>query len=335
MLPDERIARSQAPRRTRRSQPCPAGRREGGVEGSSLDQTRAGRVDEQGVGLHQGEVPGGHDPSGLGRELQVQAHDVGARAQSASRSAPASQPSARARSSDPARPQASTLHPERSRRTARRARRSPVADDPERLPVQLPPDRRLPGTRPQRDGVLDEAAGRREDQRQRQLRGSIRRPGARADDDAAPRAGLDVDVRRPAARLADQPEVGEQVEQRRVDRRALADQHESLGVADLGGPLGEVRRPLRRARRRRARRRARSTRAARPPAGSPPSRRRAPRDLIAPGREPARETRNPAWVLRFRLTLSRPAVSSFTPRWECGTQRKEDACPSPRKSSRN
>ena len=85
---------------------------------------------------------------------------------------------------------------------------------------------------------------RREDQRQRELRRCVRRPGPGADDDSAPRAGLDVDVRRPAAGLADQPQVGEEVEQRLVDRRPLADEDERLGVADLRRPLREARRPL-------------------------------------------------------------------------------------------
>ena len=47
-----------------------------------------------------------------------------------------------------------------------------------------------------------------------------------------------------AAGLADQPQVGEERQQRCVDRRALADQDERLRVADLGSPLGNRLRPL-------------------------------------------------------------------------------------------
>jgi small subunit ribosomal protein S15 len=38
----------------------------------------------------------------------------------------------------------------------------------------------------------------------------------------------------------------------------------------------------------------------------------------------ARRSLDPAWMLRFRLTLSRPAVSSFTPRGECGDVEQEE-----------
>ena len=60
----------------------------------------------------------------------------------------------------------------------------------------------------------------------------------RGDDDAVPRAGVDVDVRIDAA-LADELELRQALEQRRADRRALADQHQRLGVLQ---PLGERRR---------------------------------------------------------------------------------------------
>ena len=55
------------------------------------------------------------------------------------------------------------------------------------------------------------------------------------DDDAEPRAGVDVDVRIDAA-LADQPQLRQLLQQRRADLRALADEHQRLGVAQ---PLGE------------------------------------------------------------------------------------------------
>ena len=58
---------------------------------------------------------------------------------------------------------------------------------------------------------------------------------ARRDDDAEPCAGLDIDVGIDAA-LADQPQAGEALEQRRADPRALADQQQRLTIAQ---PLGE------------------------------------------------------------------------------------------------
>ena len=120
-----------------------------------------------------------------------------------------------------------------------------VACDAEHAAVQLPPDRRLPPSRAERDGVCDEAARRPQDQRQRQLGGRVRRAAAVADDDAAACAGIHVDVRHPAAGLADQAQVGKPFEQRRVDRSALADQDERLCVADLRRPLVQGRGPLR------------------------------------------------------------------------------------------
>src|SRR5258706_5712095 len=52
---------------------------------------------------------------------------------------------------------------------------------------------------------------------------------ARRNDYAAPRAGINVNVRINAA-LADQLESVQTLDQRRADRRALADQHERFGV---------------------------------------------------------------------------------------------------------
>ena len=53
---------------------------------------------------------------------------------------------------------------------------------------------------------------------------------ARRHDDAEPRAGVDIDMRIDAA-LADQPQLRQPLQQRRADLRALADQHQRLGVA--------------------------------------------------------------------------------------------------------
>ena len=97
----------------------------------------------------------------------------------------------------------------------------PVADDPERASVQLPADGRLPRSGTKRDGVGDDAAGRGEDQGERQLGGRVCRPRAGADDDSAPGALRDVDVGHSPAGLADQPQVGEE-RQQRLRRSACA-----------------------------------------------------------------------------------------------------------------
>jgi len=52
-------------------------------------------------------------------------------------------------------------------------------------------------------------------------------------------------MRRSATGLADQPKVGKQLEQRRVDRSALANEDEYLGVADLRRSLCHIGRPVR------------------------------------------------------------------------------------------
>ena len=62
---------------------------------------------------------------------------------------------------------------------------------------------------------------------------------ARRHDHAEPRAGVDVDVRIDAA-LADQPQLGQPLEQRRADLRALADQHQRLGVVQALGQRVDV-----------------------------------------------------------------------------------------------
>src|SRR5438128_139431 len=60
---------------------------------------------------------------------------------------------------------------------------------------------------------------------------SISRRCSDSTSDAAPRARLDVDVGNDPG-LADQPELVQALEQRRADRRALADQHQRLGVLE-------------------------------------------------------------------------------------------------------
>ena len=58
---------------------------------------------------------------------------------------------------------------------------------------------------------------------------------ARRHHDAVLGAGVDVDVRIDAA-LADQPELGQALDQRCADMGALADQHQRFGVLQ---PLGQ------------------------------------------------------------------------------------------------
>jgi hypothetical protein len=62
---------------------------------------------------------------------------------------------------------------------------------------------------------------------------------AGGDDDAEPRALVDVDVRIDAA-LADQPELREALEERRADLGALADQHERLRIHQTLGERIDV-----------------------------------------------------------------------------------------------
>ena len=98
----------------------------------------------------------------------------------------------------------------------------------------------LPGL--ERGHLLRNLPHRREDQPPGQLgRGVRRRAGVlvRRHDDAEPRAGVDVDVRIDAA-LADQPQLRQALEQRRADLRALADQHQRLGVAQALGERVDV-----------------------------------------------------------------------------------------------
>ena len=202
--------RSRAPRRTRRSPRCPGLPAASAASSAprSISPARA-VLTSSASGFISARCRPSRCPRVSGDSFRCRL-TTSERAQSASRSGSASWPSARARSSDAGAAPGEHVHPERRCRTGDERADRPVADDAERPAVQLRSDRRLPGARPQRDGVVDEAAGRREDQRQRELRRGVRRPRPGADDDPAPRAGLDVDVRRPAAGLADQPQVGEQ-----------------------------------------------------------------------------------------------------------------------------
>ena len=152
--------------------------------------------------------------------------------------AAASRPSARARASDAVAPRRAPASRTRRRSRPRPSRcgrshrgrascRAAVAD------ARLPP----PGL--QRRHLLRDLSHRREHQSPGQLRGRVggrARVQVRGDDDAEPRARLDVDVRVDAA-LADQAQAGQPLEQRRADLRALADQHERLEAPQ---PLGEA-----------------------------------------------------------------------------------------------
>src|SRR5262249_56046991 len=67
----------------------------------------------------------------------------------------------------------------------------------------------LPASGPQRGHLLRDAAQRRDDEPPRELGGGVRRPAwhlARGQDDAAPGAGVHVDVREDAD-LADAPQL--------------------------------------------------------------------------------------------------------------------------------
>ena len=113
---------------------------------------------------------------------------------------------------------------------------------PSVLPRSVRADADLPGAGLQRRHLLRDLPHRGEDQPPGELGGGIRRRAgmlARRHDDAEPRAGVDVDVRIDAA-LADQPELRQPLEQRRADLRALADQHQRLGVLQALGERVDV-----------------------------------------------------------------------------------------------
>ena len=239
-----------------------------------------------------------------------------------------------------ARPHATHVHPERASVAGDERADVPVADDPERAAVQLAADRRLPRAR--------------REARRRRRRGSGSRPGsarasarrARTRDPEPVQTTIPRRVHssrsmwgipRPVWQIS--LRSGSSASNARVDRRALADQDERLRVADLRRPLGDASPDARTARPRRgpARSRERVEPLDRPLVvlhhddahRASLSRRRSSRRGRPRGRDPA-------WLLRFRLTLSRPAVSSFTPRGECGdVDVRRTPWPSPRKSSRS
>ena len=198
-----------------------------------LDETRASRVHEKSRRLHRREEFRCDDAAGLLVELQVKTDDVRFRKQLAESDAVA-KPSARARASDLAPPH-EHAHAERSA-VPRDERADPaVAADAERLVVQVGADGRLPAAGTQRSSLTRDMPYGGEDQAERQLGGRHGRAAAGRHDDATSRTGVEVDVRRAAAGLRDQAEVGQVVEQRCRDPRPLADQDERLGGAEAVG----------------------------------------------------------------------------------------------------
>src|SRR5712692_7106216 len=126
------------------------------------------------------------------------------------------------------------LHSERLAVAGNDAADPAIAEDAEGLAPQRCAHADLPAAGLERGHLLRDLAHRRQHQAPGQFR---RRMGrgiemqARGDDHAVPGAGVDVDVRVDAA-LADQPEPGQSLDQRRADLRALADQHQDLGVGE-------------------------------------------------------------------------------------------------------
>ena len=262
-------------------------------------------------------MAGGDEALRLRRQLEVDAHDIGALAEAVELRLGFVSVGGSALERCRASP-SEHVHSECPSVAGDEGADVPVADDPERASAQLPADGRLPRSGTKRSGVGDDAPGRGEDQGERQLGGSVCRPRAGADDDSAPGALCEVDVGHSPAGLADQPQIREERQQGCIDRCALADQDQRLRVADLGSPLGN-----------RLRSRGlhdhvmalEKSERVQPLDGPlvvlhhddahPTSLSRA---RSSQGSEPAHRGRDPAWLLRFRLTLSRPAVSSFTPR---------------------
>src|SRR6185437_12190369 len=113
-----------------------------------------------------------------------------------------------------------------------------IAIDAKRLAANSRSDTELPMARLQRGNLLRDHPCRGQHESPGQFGGGIgRRVGmlARRDDDAEPRAGIDVDMRINAA-LADQLQLRQPLQQRRANLRTLADQHQRLGILQ---PLSE------------------------------------------------------------------------------------------------
>src|SRR5580692_5529655 len=112
-----------------------------------------------------------------------------------------------------------------------------IAVNAERLAAQRRTDADLPLPGFECGDVLRDEPQRIQDQPEGQFRRGVRRCAgmlARRDDDAEPRAGIDVDMRIDAA-LADQPQLGQLLKERRADLRPLAEQHQDLGILQALG----------------------------------------------------------------------------------------------------
>ncbi len=133
------------------------------------------------------------------------------------------------------------VHAERPAVTGHNAANATVAVNAERLAAQRLADADLPLSRFEGGDVLRNKTHRVENQSPRQFRRGIgRRAGmlARRDDNAAPRAGLDIDMRIDAA-LADELQFGQLPKERRANLGALAKQHQNFGIAQsLGQQAG-------------------------------------------------------------------------------------------------
>ena len=113
-----------------------------------------------------------------------------------------------------------------------------VAVDPERLAVELPPQRRLPPAAPHGLRLAGYVLRGGEDETPRELGRRHGRPAPDGHCDASLRAGAEIDVRNAAAGLRDQAEIGQALEQVAGDPRSLPDQHECLAAPkELGEPV--------------------------------------------------------------------------------------------------
>ncbi len=88
--------------------------------------------------------------------------------------------------------------------------------------------------------VLRQAAHRGHDQRPRELGRRVGRAHALGHGDAVRRAGIDVDVLAHLARLCDQAQLGQLLEQLAREARAFADQHQHFGVAQAHRQLADA-----------------------------------------------------------------------------------------------
>ena len=196
-----------------------------------LDQRRAAGVDEQRGRLHAREVGRRDDAARRIDQPHVQRDDValGEERLLAGGDGEAVLLGARARRL--ARPH-HDRHAERLGVVGDRAGDAPVAVEAERAAAQGVADADLPPAGLERGHLLRDLAHGREDQAPGQLRRRVGRRVRHAGSDETMMPSL-VQVSMSMcgidAALADQPEIGQPLEQRRADLGALADQHQRLG----------------------------------------------------------------------------------------------------------